>query len=79
MDLRKGQFIVNHMRGMKIPDKEIGRRLFAMRNEEFEEIERAYRMYVISKIHDPKEWDDVFKRLDKDPLERLRKKKGKKQ
>lgn len=52
MALRKGQFIVNYLRfDAQLPEKEIGRILFAMLDEEFERIEQKYRQYVIEELH----------------------------
>jgi len=54
MPQRKGQFIVNHFRHtLKIPEESIGRVLFNYTDELFEDIERAYRFYVIKEIHKP--------------------------
>ena len=52
MPQRKGQFIVNHLRfTLKIPEPNIGRYLFNMLDEEFEEIAHTYRKYAIQEIH----------------------------
>ena len=52
MAQRKGQFIINYLRfDVKVPEKEIGRILFAMRDEQFERIEQKYRQYVIEELH----------------------------
>jgi len=54
MPQRKGQFIVNHVRFvLKIEESQIGRVMFNTTDEEFDDIERAYRAYVIKEIHKP--------------------------
>lgn len=54
MAQRKGQFIINHLRfDLQIPEENIGRWLFAMTDEKFEQIEQRYRQYVIEELHKP--------------------------
>jgi hypothetical protein len=64
--IRKGQFIVNHLHfKLKVPETRIGGYLFAMLDEEFEEIEHEYRKYAITKLHDPKEWEEGIELAEK--------------
>jgi hypothetical protein len=37
--------------------------LFNLRDEDFEKIEHDYRKYIISRLHDPKEWDESMERV----------------
>ena len=79
MGARKGQFIVNYLRfELKIPETNIGRYLFKLSDEEFEEIEHEYRKYAIKQIHDPKEWKGELQPLGKMLYDDYRKREGKK-
>lgn len=67
MGIRKGQFISNYLRfKLKVPREHIDSYLYGMHDEEFEKIEHEYRMYVISKMHDPNEWHNAMKEIAKE-------------
>jgi hypothetical protein len=83
MTQRKGQFIFNALRpklqhetvvdkdGVEhfFPYANLHAVLFGLSDEDFEKIEQDYRKYVISKLHNPKDWeneiDEVTKTLEK--------------
>jgi hypothetical protein len=66
MTVRKGQFIINYLSTkLKIPDGQLGRYLFKLSDEEFEEIEHEYRKYIIPRIHDPNEWQGELQPIGK--------------
>lgn len=62
---RKGQFIINYLRKMGVKEKDIGRRLFLMRDEEFEKIERQYRELCIATVHNSPNLRQIIKKIQK--------------
>lgn len=78
MTMRKGQFIFNKLRPRLLQamviDKE-GKEhefpyynlhgvLFAISDEEFEEIEKEYRKYILAELHPPRPELDIGKKPD---------------
>ncbi|QLH09440.1 hypothetical protein [Candidatus Nitrosotenuis sp. DW1] len=64
MTTRKGQFIVNYLRGMNFKDSDVGRVLHSMSDEDFDRIESLYRTYSIAVMHNSPNLNEINKEIE---------------
>ena len=71
MTTRKGQFIVNYLRGMNFKDEDVGRVLHSMSDENFERIESLYREYSIAVMHNSPNLKEINEKIEEHIIQHI--------